>query len=160
MSTIASLHRPVHAALLAAAALALPGVAAATQYEKVGETKMASVYVDKDSIRRNGNEVRASLEWRWFGPTEVPDGEGKTYRLERQVQISNCTNRGYAIPEGNRYADERGVELVSTYSYPERFLPWYEARPKTIRDTIVSHVCRVAPPQAQPPQGQTQPKKS
>jgi len=103
--------------------------------------------------------VHASLEWRWFGPTEVPDGDGKTYRLERRVQITNCSNRGYAIPEGNRYADERGAELVSTYQYPERFLPWYEARPRTIRDTIVSHVCRAAPPPGQGP-AQGQPKKS
>ncbi len=130
----------------ALAALACPVFASAAQWDKVGDTTLASVYVDKDSLRRSGNEVRATLEWRWFSPTEVPDTNGaKTYRLERQVQISNCTNRSYAVAEGNRYADERGIDLVSTYRYEERSLPYSEARARTIRDTIIGHVCRVAP---------------
>jgi hypothetical protein len=128
------------------AALAVPALAAATTWDKVGDTSMASVYVDKDSIRRSGTEVRASLEWRWYSPTEVPDTAGsRTYRLERQVQISNCTNRSYAVAEGNRYADERGIDLVSSYTYPEPSLAYSEARPRTIRETIIAHVCRVAP---------------
>jgi hypothetical protein len=126
--------------------LALPGIAAAAQWEKVGDTSFASVYVDRDSLQRNGNEVRAALEWRWRNPTDVPDTNGaKTYRLERQVQLSNCTNRGYAVLEGTRYADERGIDLVSTYQHEERLLPWMEARPRTIRDIVIGYVCRAAP---------------
>lgn len=126
--------------------LAIPALAGAAQWEKVGDTPLSSVYVDKDSMRRNGTEVKAALEWRWFDPTEVPDTNGaKTYRLERQVQISNCANRSYAVLEGMRYADERGIELVSSYQYQERSLPYMEARPRTIRDTIIAHVCRAAP---------------
>ena len=133
-------------ALAFVAALACPALVAAAQWDKVGDTTLASVYVDKDSMRRSGNEVRASLEWRWFSPTEVPDTAGaKTYRLERQVQISNCANRSFAIAEGNRYSDERGIELVSSYRYDERSLPYSEARARTIRDVIIGHVCRAAP---------------
>jgi len=126
--------------------LALPGVADAVQWDKVGDTSLASVYVDRDSMQRRGNEVRAALEWRWHTATEVPDSNGtRTYRLERQVQLSNCTNRGYAVLEGTRYADERGVEPVSTYQHEERQLPWMEARPRTIRDIVIGHVCNAAP---------------
>ena len=133
-------------ALALAAVLAGPAFAAAASWDKVGDTTLASVYVDKDSMRRSGSEVRATLEWRWFGPTEVPDTHGaQTYRLERQVQISNCANRSYAVAEGNRYADERGIDLVSSYRYEERLLPYSEARARTIRDTIIAHVCRAAP---------------
>ena len=138
-------------ALALVAALACPALVAAAQWDKVGDTTLASVYVDKDSMRRSGNEVRASLEWRWFSPTEVPDTAGaKTYRLERQVQISNCANRSFAIPEGNRYSDERGIELVSSYRYDERSLPYSEARARTIRDVIIGHVCRAAPAEKTP----------
>jgi hypothetical protein len=119
---------------------------AGQQWDKVGDTTLASVYVDKDSMRRSGNEVRAALEWRWFSPAEVPDTNGaKTYRLERQVQISNCSNRSFAVAEGTRYADERGIDLVSSYKHDERSLPYSEARARTIRDTIIAHVCRAAP---------------
>lgn len=132
--------------LAIAAALAAPALAAAAQWDKVGDTALASVYVDKDSMRRSGTEVRATLEWRWYSPTEVPDTNGaKTYRLERQVQVSNCANRAYAVAEGNRYSDERGIELVSSYKYEERSLPYSEARARTIRDTIIAYVCRAAP---------------
>lgn len=138
---------PILLRLLAVASvLAAPTLACATTWDKVGETGLASVYLDKDSMRRNGTEVRAALEWRWNSPTEVPDTGGvKTYRLERQVQISNCANRGYAVPEGMRYADARGTDLVSSYQYDERSLPYLEASPKTIRDTIIGRVCKVAP---------------
>ena len=129
-----------------ALSMALPGVASAVQWDKVGDTSLASVYVDRDSMQRRGNEVRAALEWRWRSPAEVPDSNGAlTYRLERQVQLSNCTNRGYAVLEGTRYADERGVEPVSTYQHEERQLPWMEARPRTIRDVVIGHVCNAAP---------------
>ncbi len=42
----------------------------------------------------------------------VPGAEpARSYRLERQVQIANCENRGYAVAEGVHYADERGSVL-------------------------------------------------
>ena len=127
--------------------LTLPAAASAgSGWDKVGDTTLASVYVDKDSMQRSGTEVRASLEWRWNAPTEVPDTNGtRTYRLERQVQISNCANRSYAVAEGVRYADERGIDQVSAYKYEERMLPYSIARSRTIRDTIISYVCKTAP---------------
>ena len=127
-------------------ALAAPALSFAARWEKVGETPLASVYVDRDSIRRSGAEVRAALEWRWNDDTEVPDSNAtRMYRLERQVQISNCGSRAYAVAEGVRYADLRGTDIVSSYRYDERSLPYSEARPKAIRDTIIAHVCRAVP---------------
>ncbi|HEX7437954.1 MAG TPA: surface-adhesin E family protein [Caldimonas sp.] len=137
--------------LFALAAFLAPTLACAAQWDKVGDTSLASVYVDKDSMRRSGSEVRAALEWRWNSPTEVPDTGGeKTYRLERQVQTSNCAHLSYAVAEGTRYADQRGIDLVSSYKYDERSLPYMEARPRTIRDTIIAHVCRAAPQPKKP----------
>src|SRR5690349_17846574 len=86
---------PILRILTLAALCVAPALAAAATWDKVGETGLASVYIDKDSVRRSGSEARAALEWRWNSPTEVPDSGGaKHYRLERQVQISNCTNGG------------------------------------------------------------------
>ncbi len=132
-------------ALAAAAVLAAPTFSGAAPWDKLGETPLAGVYVDRDSMRRSGNEVRATLEWRWHNPAEVPDSNGaQLYLLERQVQISNCANRSYAVAHGTRYADARGSDLVSSYQYDELALPYSEAKPKTIRDTIIAHVCRAA----------------
>ena len=67
------------------------------------------------------------------------------------MQSSNCTNGGYAVAEGVRYADARGTDLVSSYKYDEQALPYMEARPKTIRETIVQQVCKAAPLPAKKP---------
>ena len=140
---------PNHRLIVVLVASCVPAVASAVTWDKIGDTGMATVYIDKESMRRSGSEVRAALEWRWNSPPVVPDSGGaKTDRLERQVQISNCTNGGYAVSEGLRYADVRGTDLVSSYKYDEQSLPYMEARPKTIRETIVNQVCKEAPPVA------------
>jgi hypothetical protein len=136
--------------ILALAFLAAPGLALAAKWEKVGESGPVQVWVDKESIRKAGSEARANLEWRWSRPTNVPDADPpRQYRLERQVQISNCANRAYAVAEGTRYADERGLEPVSSYKYDELALPYSVAPARSVRDLVVSYVCTA--PVAAPP---------
>ena len=128
--------------LIALACVALPGLASAAKWEKVGEAGPVQVYVDKDSIRKNGPEARANIEWRWSRPNDVPDADPpRQYRLERQVQISNCSNRAYGVAEGTRYSDERGLEPVSSYKYDELSLPYSVAPARSVRDLVVTYVC-------------------
>lgn len=137
---------PNRALLIAFAGLALPGLALAAKWEKVGEAGPVQVYVDRESIRKTGQEARANLEWRWARPTAVPDADPpRQYRLERQVQISNCSNRAYAVAEGTRYADDRGLDPVSTYKYDELSLPYSVAPARSVRDLVVTYVCTAAP---------------
>ena len=128
--------------LIALAGLALPGLALAAKWEKVGEAGPVQVFVDKDSIRKTGVEARANIEWRWSKAVDVPDASPpRQYRLERQVQISNCSNRAYAVAEGTRYSDERGLEPVSSYKYDELSLPYSVAPARSVRDLVVTYVC-------------------
>jgi hypothetical protein len=138
-------------ALLAAPlAASLVGVAppafAAPNLVKVGDTGKVSVWVDKESIRRTGTQARAALEWRWTQATPVPDQPARMYRLERQVQLSNCENKSYAVAEGTHYADDRGIEPVGSYKYEEALLPYSVAPARTIRDAVVTYVCQATPP--------------
>lgn len=138
---------PIRSSMLVLACLCAPALAFAAKWEKVGDAGPVSVYVDKDSVRRSGTEARAWLEWRWTRPTDVPGADPpRQYRLERQVQISNCANRSYAVAEGTRYADERGLDPVSSYKYDESALPYTAAAPRTVRDQVVTYVCAVAEP--------------
>ena len=133
---------PQRAVLILLAGLALPGLSLAAKWEKVGEAGPVQVYVDRDSIRKSGAEARAQLEWRWSRPTDVPDASPpRQYRLERQVQISNCSNRAYAVAEGTRYADDRGLDPVSSYKYDELSLPYSVAPARSVRDLVVTYVC-------------------
>ena len=138
---IALLAAPL-ATLLAAA----PPAIAAPNLVKVGDTGKVSVWVDKESIRRTGNQARAALEWRWTDSTPVPDRPARLYKLERQVQISNCENKSYAVAEGTHYADDRGIEPVNSYKFEESMLPYSIAPARTIRDTVVTFVCQWTPP--------------
>jgi hypothetical protein len=132
-------HSPL---LIALACLAVPGLAFAAKWEKVGEAGPVQVYVDKDSIRKSGAEARANIEWRWSRPADVPDADPpRKYLLERQVQISNCSNRAYAVAEGTRYSDNRGLEPVSSYKYDELSLPYSVAPARSVRDLVVTYVC-------------------
>jgi hypothetical protein len=136
--------------VIALACLAAPGLALAAKWEKVGESGPVQVWVDKESIRKSGTEARANLEWRWSRPTDVPDADPpRQYRLERQVQISNCSNRAYAVSEGTRYADDRGLDPVSSYKYDELSLPYSVAPARSVRDLVVTYTCTA--PAAAPP---------
>ena len=126
-------------------AVSLPSVASAVTWVKAGDVGKVAVWVDKDSIRRSGSQARATLEWRWAQPTEVPGSDtGRVYRMERQVQIANCENRGYAVAEGVHYADERGTDPVNSYRYDESLLPYSVAPARTIRDAAVLFVCQAS----------------
>ena len=138
---------PIRASIIALACLAVPVLAWAAKWEKVGDAGPVSVYVDRDSVRRSGTDARAQLEWRWRQPTDVPNADPpRQYRLERQLQITNCGNRSYAVAEGTRYADERGLDPVSSYKFEESALPYSVATPRTVRDLVVTYVCAVPEP--------------
>ena len=138
---------PIRPSMLALACLAAPALAFAAKWEKVGDAGPVSVYVDKESVRRTGTDTRAQLEWRWTRPTDVPGADPpKQYRVERQLQITNCSNRSYAVAEGTRYADERGLDPVSSYKYDESALPYSVATPRTVRDLVVTYVCALPEP--------------
>jgi hypothetical protein len=138
---------PIRPSMLALACLAAPALAFAAKWEKVGDAGPVSVSVDKESVRRAGTDTRAQLEWRWTRLTGVPGADPpKQYRLERQLPITNCSNRSYAVAEGTRYADERGLDPVSSHKYDESALPCSVATPRTVRDLVVTHVCSLPEP--------------
>ena len=138
---------PIRPFILAIACLAAPALAFAATWEKVGDAGPVAVYVDKESVRRVGTDRRAQIEWRWTRLTDVPGGDPpKQYRLERQLQITNCSNRSYAVSEGTRYADDRGLDPVSSYKYDESALPYAVPAPRTVRDQVVTYLCALPEP--------------
>ena len=132
-------------AILVLAVVAAPAASAAP-LTRIADTGKASVWVDKDSIRRTGPQARAALEWRWTTPAALADNPSKSFRMERQVQVANCDNRSYAVAEGTQYADERGTDPVNSYRNDESALPFTVAPPRTIRDAAVQYVCAYVPP--------------
>lgn len=140
------LHRAALATFVLVLVLAAAEPAAAPKWEKVADTGAAAAFVDRESLRRTGNQVRGMVEWRWPKPVETIDsGTPRQYRMERQVQVANCDNRSYAVAEGTRYADVAGNDPVGSFRYDEASLPYQVAPPRSIRDNVVVHFCAAAP---------------
>lgn len=133
-------------------ALATPALTSAATWEKVGDASPVALSVDKDSAHRSGTETRAQPEWRCKALTDVPNADPpRQYRLERQLQITNCSNRSDAVGEGTRCVDERGLDPVSSYRYLESTLPYSVATPRTARDLAGARVCAAEPPKTAEP---------
>ncbi len=145
---MSALARPI--VLLLAAAL--PSIACAAKWERVADTGQAAAYVDRESIHKSGNQVRAAVEWRWRKPAETSEsGTPRQYVMERQVQVANCDSRSYAVAEGTRYSDTAGTDPVGSYKNDDATLPFTVAPPRSIRDNVVVFVCNASPTGAKKP---------
>jgi hypothetical protein len=83
------------------ALLAFPTLANASTWVEIGGNDAVVVFVDRDSLRRSGTKVKSWLKWQWSKPIEVPDTYPvKLYQLERQLQVSDCSNSNLAIAQG------------------------------------------------------------
>jgi hypothetical protein len=83
------------------ALLAFPTLSNASTWVEIGGNDAVVVFVDRDSLRRSGTKVKSWLKWQWSKPIEVPDTYPvKLYQLERQLQVSDCSNSNLAIAQG------------------------------------------------------------
>jgi len=70
----------------------------------VGDHDFVVVFVDKDSIRRNGSRVKSWLKWQWTQPVGIQNSyPTKKYQSEKQLQVSDCANNTLAIAQGIMY---------------------------------------------------------
>jgi len=115
----------------------------AAKWATVAGNPEVSVFVDVDSIRRDGDQVRTWLKWQWNSPQNVPDSyPPKTYLMERQLQVSDCRQGTLAIAQGVRYSDKDGVDAVSSYAVDQKHWQFSDVVPETIGETIVQFACK------------------
>lgn len=125
-------------AFVSAIAAAQP-VCAAT-WVSIADASGVEVFVDVDSIRVTGPQVRTWLKWEWEKPFELKHlVPVRSYKLEKQLQVSNCVDRTLAISQGTRYAELDGKDVVESYSIPK--LEFTEAVPESIGESIIKFAC-------------------
>jgi hypothetical protein len=125
------------------AVLLLPVVSSATTWVDVAGSDEVTVFVDRDSLRRSGSIVKSWLQWKWGAPQEVPGmSPAKTFKLEKQLQISDCSEGTLAIAQGIRYADDAGLNIVDSYVVPKNQWEFSEAAPETNGESIIRFVCK------------------
>lgn len=115
----------------------------AAKWVSVAGNDDATVFVDIDSIRREGSQVKTWLKWQWTSAKEVPGSyPAKTYFVERQLQISDCKQRTLAIAQGVQYSDKEGVEVVDSYTIDKKNWQFSEVVPETIGESLVLFACK------------------
>ena len=119
----------------------------AANWIDVGGNDEVTVYVDTDSIRRNGSRVKTWLKWNWQNPQNIPSTYPiKTYLSEKQLQVSDCKNGTLAIAQGIRYAALDDTDLVDSYTVEERAWKFSEAAPETIGESLIKFACKTPSP--------------
>jgi hypothetical protein len=132
-----ALHLPV--VLL----LGLPISGMAATWVSVAGNDDVEVFVDTDSIRKNGNRVKTWLKFQWVKSQNVPGSyPTKLYRSERQLQVSDCRDRTLAIAQGVFYGDMDGTNAVGSYTNSENSWSFSEAAPETIGETLINFACK------------------
>jgi hypothetical protein len=117
--------------------------AMAANWVEVAGSDSVTVSVDKDSMRKVGTKVKTWLKWEWVKPQDVPNMyPSKTYKTEKQLQVSDCANGTLAIAQGVQYSTDGNGEVVNSYTFDERAWRFSEAAPETIGESILRFACK------------------
>jgi len=124
-------------------ALIVSANANAASWVEISGSDAVVVSVDTESLRRTGTKVKSWLQWQWSQPVDVPNTYPvKWYKLERQLQVSDCKANTLAIAQGVRYADLSGNDVVDSYTIEEKFWQFSESVPETMGESIIKYVCK------------------
>ena len=121
-----------------------PGTSAfAANWVDIAGNNEVTVFIDTDSIRRNGTRVKTWLKWQWIKEQDIPNSyPPKRYLSEKQLQVSDCQRRTLAIAQGVRYSNAEGTDVIDSYAVEERKWQFTEVVPETIGETIVRVACK------------------
>jgi hypothetical protein len=126
--------------------------AMAANWVEVAGSDSVTVSVDKDSMRKVGTKVKTWLKWEWTKPQDVSNTyPSKTYKTEKQLQVSDCANGTLAIAQGIQYSTDSNGEVVNSYTFDERAWRFSEAAPETIGESILRFACKAAAKREKPP---------
>ena len=114
-----------------------------SRWAEVGSGNDTTVYVDTQSVRRNGSKVRIWLKWLYTSAPETSGYPKKKYLAEKALDIYNCTERSSATLQIIRYANaDASGEVVESLSIPESKIEYRDLAPETIGERILNYVCR------------------
>ena len=125
--------------------LGTPLLAGATNWVQIGSTNEVSLLIDKDSIRKNGKNVKAWAMWQYSQPQELPYLNPKKYYLSQKVlEVFDCVNVKFGASQIIDYADLNGGDVVDIVSTDEHLIKSIEPAPDTIGESLLNYVCNAA----------------
>lgn len=105
------------------------------------------VYLDIQSLRRSGAQVKAWELWTF----DFPQGTtGATYRSLKTLQIYDCSARTNVMLQEVRYAEQDGGDVVKSISNREKVALAHmsEVTPGSVAEDLLLEVCERTRPKA------------
>lgn len=113
-----------------------------SRWFEAGGNSETTVYVDTQSMRRNGPKVKVWLKWTHAKPAETSSYPKKAYLSEKQLDIYHCEDRTSATVQAIRYAGADAMgEVVESPSISETSAQFRDLAPETIGESILEYVC-------------------
>jgi S1-C subfamily serine protease len=123
--------------------LALAGAAAAEQWVEVSASKDRRIYVDRDSVRREGALIRAMIRGDFARPVKDKTFSRPFSRIVLE-RVDDCA-KGLAAAASAAYFDAKG-ELIESYDYEKAGLEFQSDAPGSMGVEVRDYVCGEAAP--------------
>lgn len=133
-------------------AFALSTFAEASEWESLGSGSEAALWIDKSSIARKGEYLKAWIDMDFFTAQQGNSSTGfKLYKSMRGLHYFNCTTRERGLTQiafydkSNHYIDGVGpndVRLLGYLVVSENELKMSEVAPDTVGASELDYVCK------------------
>lgn len=122
--------------LFAAIGLATCAAANASDWVKVMESDLSSVYLDRSSIRSNSSFKSA---WSLYDLKRASTVEGKAFLSMKDLNTFSCSDRTYVTKSMLFYSGQKANgEMVSSSDNPT---PLRNVAPDTLSESLLQAVC-------------------
>ena len=122
----------------------LPGAGLAADWQLAAESDAKQVYVNVQSLQREGSIVQAAAKENFFQPQM--SAKKKPYLSAKNIYRIDCTANRIAFKSIKAYeqADLQGKE-VQKAEYKDQNLSWQDIPPKSMFEALQVFVCKRAP---------------
>ncbi|MDR2219638.1 MAG: hypothetical protein LBE24_03555 [Methylobacillus sp.] len=132
-------------AFISVSSLLASGPVYASNWVIVSRDDSLTVYVDTQSVRKDGVSVKVWSKWVWSSPQKLEFIQpAEIYKSVRQLSEYHCNERTYTVQKDVLYADTEMTEVVDTLDYPD--IP-EEVVPGSSDESIFEFVCKAIPAQ-------------
>jgi hypothetical protein len=118
---------------------------AQANWEEIAASDSKEVFVNLNSLQRNGQIVSASVKENFVAPQ--PAKKDKTYMSAKNVYHFDCVNRKVAYKSMKAYPQlELQGEPVQKAEFKDKNLIWRDAPERSMDAALLEYVCAKAPP--------------
>lgn len=141
-------NRPSSFAAFAVALIAgtlSASASAQANWEEIAASDSKEVFVNLNSLQRNGQIVSASVKENFVAPQ--PAKKDKTYMSAKNVYHFDCVNRKVAYKSMKAYPQlELQGEPVQKAEFKDKNLIWRDAPERSMDAALLDYACEKAPP--------------